>query len=66
MRYRDIEYTVVQGIERQLWLWEVSFEETHLKGQAATKSEAVAGAERAIDRTLARKRIRFVPPDGEH
>jgi hypothetical protein len=48
MRYRDIEYTVVQGIERQLWKWEVPFEAVLLKGHAATKSEAVAEAERAI------------------
>jgi ATP-dependent Clp protease ATP-binding subunit ClpA len=29
-------------------------------GQAATKSEAVAEAERAIDRALARKKLRLV------
>ena len=63
MRYRDIEYSVVQGIERKLWLWEVSLEEIHLKGQAETKSDAITQAERAIDRTLAPKRRRLVPPE---
>ncbi len=31
-----------------------------IRGQAATKSEAVAEAERAIDRALAPKRLRLV------
>jgi len=30
-------------------------------GQAATKSEAVAEAERAIDRALSRKKLRLLP-----
>src|SRR6266851_4817224 len=60
MRYRDIEYTVVQGIGRQLWKWAVSFESIHLRGQGATKSEAIAEAERAIDRALAPKKLRLV------
>jgi hypothetical protein len=65
MRYRDIEYAVVQGIQRQLWKWEVAFEGTHLRGQAATKREAIAEAERAIDRALAPKKLRLVPPARE-
>jgi len=66
MRYRDIEYTVVQGIARQLWKWDVSFEASSpLRGQAATKREAVAEAERAIDRALAPKKLRLVPPERE-
>ena len=60
MRYRDIEYTVVQGIGRQLWKWAVSFKSIHLRGQGATKSEAIAEAERAIDRALAPKKLRLV------
>jgi hypothetical protein len=65
MKYRTIEYTVIQGIERQLWKWEVAFESTHLRGQAATKREAVADAERAIDLALAPKKIRLVRPEGD-
>jgi hypothetical protein len=62
MKYRDIEYTVVQGLGRQLWKWSVSLgENASLKGQAANKSEAVAEAERAIDRALAPKKLRVVP-----
>ena len=62
MKYRDIEYTVVQGIGRHLWKWSVSLDPKPAKGQAATKSEAVAAAEKAIDRALAAKKVRLVPP----
>ena len=34
-----------------------------ITGQAAIKSKAVAAAEKAIDRALAAKRVRLVPPD---
>jgi hypothetical protein len=56
MEYRGIEYTVVQGIGRQVWKWSVSF--VSARGQAAIKSKAVAEAERAIDRALAVKKLR--------
>jgi hypothetical protein len=63
MRYRDIEYSLVQGIGRHLWKWSASVAGVVITGQAATKSEAVAEAERAIDRALAPKRkLRLVPP----
>jgi len=60
MKYRGIEYTVVQGIGRYMWKWSVSL------GEAAIKFEAVAEAERAIDRALAPKKLRLVPrEDGD-
>jgi hypothetical protein len=63
MRYREIEFSVDQGIGRQLWKWSVSLDANHsVTGQAATKPEAVAEAERAIDRALAVKKLRLVPP----
>ena len=62
MRYRDIEYTVVQGIERGVWKWSASVAGAVIMGQAATKSEAVAAAEKAIDRALAAQKVRLVPP----
>jgi hypothetical protein len=62
MKYRDIEYTVVQGIGRHLRKWSVSLDTgVSVGGQAVTKSEAVANAERAIDRALASKKLRLVP-----
>jgi hypothetical protein len=62
LKYRDVEYTVVQGIGRQLWRWEVALEGKALTRQAATKAEAVAEAERAIDRALAPKKLKLVRP----
>ena len=42
MKYRDVEFTVVQGLGRQLWKWGVALEGKALTGQAATKAAAVA------------------------
>src|SRR5438477_10729475 len=42
LKYRDVEYTVVQGIERQLWKWGFALEGKAVTGQAVTKAEAVA------------------------
>ena len=64
MEYRGIEYTVVQGIERGVWKWSASVAGAVIMGQAATKSEAVAAAEKAIDRALAPKKVRLVPLPG--
>jgi hypothetical protein len=64
MKYRGIEYTVVQGIGRQLWKWGFALEAKAINGQAATKSEAVAEAERAMDRALAPKKLKLVPRAG--
>jgi hypothetical protein len=44
--------------------WSATVADVVITGQAATKSEAVAGAERAIDRALAPKKVRLVPPKG--
>ena len=65
MDYRGVEYTVVQGIGRQLWKWGLAVEGKALTGQAATKAEAVAEAERAIDRALSLKKLRLIRPDRE-
>src|SRR5258705_10699254 len=54
MKYRGIEYSVVQGTGRHIWKWSVAFDADHSEaGRAATKAEAISGAERAIDRALA-------------
>ena len=58
MEYRDIEYTVVQGIGRHLWKWSASVADVVITGQAHSKSAAVAEAEKAIDRALALKKVR--------
>jgi hypothetical protein len=62
MEYRDIEYAVVQGIERRVWKWSASVEGVVITGNEQTRSAAVAAAEKAIDRALAQKKVRLVPP----
>jgi hypothetical protein len=62
MIYRDIEYSLVQGLGRHLWKWSASVADVVITGQAITKSEAIKEAERAIDRALAPKKLRLVPP----
>jgi hypothetical protein len=62
MEYRDIEYSVVQGVERGVWKWSASVAGVVIIGREPTKSAAVVAAEKAIDRALAPKRVRIVPP----
>jgi hypothetical protein len=57
MRYRGVEYTVVQGIERGVWKWSASVEGVIVMGNEQTRSGAVTAAEKAIDRAL-----RTAPP----
>jgi hypothetical protein len=66
MKYRDVEYTVVQGLGRRLWKWGFAFETKAVTGRAETRAEAVAKAERAIDLALALKKPRLVPRPSEH
>jgi hypothetical protein len=61
MEYRGIEYSVVQGIRRNLWKWSASVASVVITGQSHSKSDAVVEAEKAIDRALAPKKVRFVP-----
>ena len=65
MKYRDIEYLVIQGIGRHLWKWSASVADVVITGQAHSKSAAVVEAEKAIDRALALKEAQLVPPKGE-
>jgi hypothetical protein len=63
MKHRDIEFTVVQGLGRQLWKWGFVLDGRAVTGQSATKSGAVENAESAIDRALVPKKLRLVRPD---
>jgi hypothetical protein len=57
MEYRDVRYTVVQGIERGVWKWSVSVEGMIVAGQEQTRAEAIAAAEKAIDRAIGLKKV---------
>jgi hypothetical protein len=63
MKYRGIDYTVVQGLGLQLWKWGFALDRKASKGQAATKVQAVAEAKRAIDRALAPKKLKLIRTD---
>src|ERR1700684_4020107 len=52
MKYRGIEYTVVQGIERGVWPWSASVTNLLIMGNAPNRPAAVAAAERAINKAL--------------
>jgi hypothetical protein len=61
MEYRGIEYSVVQGIGRNLWKWSASVANVVITGKAHSKSTAMVEAEKAIDRALASKNARLIP-----
>ena len=62
IKYREIEYALEQGVGGHLWKWSACVAGQVLKGQAHTKAAAAAAAEKAIDRALAVKKVRLVPP----
>jgi hypothetical protein len=68
MEYRGVEYTIVQGIERGIWRWTVSLGEPKMikLGEGDSKSAAVAAVECAIDKVLAPKKQRLMPPLGRN
>jgi hypothetical protein len=63
MKYRDVEYSIVQAVERGKWMWSLSLD-TNVKdsGQANNKPAAAIAAERAIDRAHDTKKQRLVAP----
>jgi len=56
MEYRGIEYSVVQGIRRNLWKWSASVANVGITGQSHSKSEAVSKPRRRLIGRSLRKR----------
>jgi hypothetical protein len=57
MEYRGKSYTIVQGIEPNVWKWEVQLDEkTTLCGEAHTRAAAVNSVVWRIDKALAKKK----------
>lgn len=52
MKYRDVDYTIVQGLGRHVWKWSATIGAVRIGGQTATKGAAIEDAERAIERAL--------------
>jgi hypothetical protein len=63
MKYRGVEYTVVQGIERGVWKWSVNAEGRIVTGNEQTRPRAVTEAEKAIDRALVGRTGTPLQPD---
>jgi hypothetical protein len=63
MDYRGIEYAVIEGIGRHMWKWSAFVGGAVMTGQAHNKQAAMVAAEKAIDRALAIKKVRLVPPE---
>jgi hypothetical protein len=60
MEYRGIEYSIVQGIERDTWKWTVTSPTISKSGRARSKSEAAEEVEHMIDVMRAPKQRRFM------
>ena len=54
MRYRGIEYSVVQGIERHLWKWVATVAGTKISGQGSTRDETIEKAKKEPLRALSK------------
>jgi hypothetical protein len=52
MKYRGIEYALVQGVESDIWKRSASVASVVMTGEEPARSAAAAAAEKAIDRAL--------------
>jgi hypothetical protein len=63
MKYRGIEYGIVEGTGGHIWRWSTFVGGAVRTGQAHSKQAAMAAVEKAIDRALALRKVRVVPPE---
>jgi hypothetical protein len=63
MEHRGVEWAIVQGIGKHMWKWTAWVGGAVVSGQAHTKQAAVVSVEKVIDRSLAIKKVRLVPPE---
>ena len=52
MEHRGVEFSVVQGLGRNLWRWYLTVDGVWLSGEADTQPAAIAQAQGAIDRAI--------------
>lgn len=52
MEYRGVEFSVVQGLGRNLWRWYANVNGVWISGEAKTEFAAAVDARKAIDRVL--------------
>jgi len=63
MEYRGKQYTIVQGLGRDSWKWTVHLDEKTVKsGQTKTHLPAMTNVVWLIDKALAPKQVKPIPP----
>jgi hypothetical protein len=63
MEYRGKRFTIVQGIGPSSWKWTVHLDEKTVKsGEAASRPAAMNSVVWLIDKALAPKKLKLVPP----
>jgi hypothetical protein len=63
MEYRGKNFTIVQGIGPDSWKWTVRLDEKTVKsGEATSRSTAKTWVVCLIDKALAPKKVKLVPP----
>jgi hypothetical protein len=64
MEYRGKHFTIVQGIGPNSWIWRVQLDEKTVKsGEAASRDAARNSVVWLIDKALAAKKTKPVPPE---
>jgi hypothetical protein len=58
MEHRGVEYGIVRGVGKHMWKWTAWVGGAVVSGQAHTKRAAVVSAEKAINQSLAYKKVR--------
>jgi hypothetical protein len=63
MEYRGKRFTIVQGVGPNSWKWTVHLDEKTVKsGEAASRSAAKNSVVWLIDKALAPKKLKPIPP----
>jgi hypothetical protein len=66
MEYRGRHFTIVQGVGPDSWKWTVHLDSKTVKsGEAKTRSSAMTNVVWLIDKALAPKKMKLVPPSDE-
>ena len=63
MKYRGIEYRIIQGIKRGFWKWSVETEAGTKSGTSNARDTALSAAQRLIDRLLDQNKSNKASPD---
>jgi hypothetical protein len=63
MEYRGKQYSIVHGVKPGTWKWTVRLDENTVRsGVDKTRLAAMASVGHLIDRALAPKKVKLIPP----